>query len=96
MVMDFTAVLVPGIYVGGGVLKKAWVHGDTIGCAVRMSVNTVWSIAFMKSHLQNNIFELELKTLYAISQKIGGILDLRPTGRSAVDFGFNPKRGVTV
>jgi Nif-specific regulatory protein len=27
-------------------------------------------------HMENNIFELELKTLYAISQKIGAVLDL--------------------
>jgi Nif-specific regulatory protein len=26
--------------------------------------------------MENNIFKLELKTLYAISQKIGGVLDL--------------------
>ncbi len=36
--------------------------------------------------MENNIFELELKTLYAISQKIGGVLDLDHTLRAILEI----------
>ena len=51
-----------------------------------MSTRPIQLTAFKNGHMENKIFELEFKTLYAISHKIGGVLDLDSTLMSILEI----------